>query len=109
MFKYVESFQHAKFDSKHLACLEGQFTAEGTYGYVLVNDHLVPYSFISRMANEIHGRIFEYDKVHSLVEIFGEEFLASLNSTEREVLGACMLLLIEKGDFCLTNSYGIGE
>lgn len=109
MYKYVQSFQYASFDSNHLACLEGQFTREGKYGYVLVNDHLVPFSFISRLRDELENIFFEYDEVHPLDDSFSDEFLASLDIVERKVLGACMLLLIEKGDFSLVNSYGIDE
>lgn len=109
MYKYVQSFQSANFDSNHLACLEGQFTADGKYGYVLINGHLVPYAFINRLVDELGGAIYEYNEVHSLEEIYGGEFLASLSSNERKVLGACMLLLIEKGDFWIANSLATDE
>ena len=109
MYKYVESFQYAKFDSNHLGCMEGQFSREGKYGYVLVNDHLVPFSFISRLKDELEDVFFEYDEVHALEDSFSDEFLASLDIVERKVLGACTLFLIEEGDFNLINSDGIDE
>jgi hypothetical protein len=107
MYKYVESFQYAKFDSNHLGCMEGQFSREGKYGYVLVNDHLVPFSFISRLKDELEDVFFEYNEVHPLDDSFSDEFLASLDSVERKVLGACMLLLIEEGDFSVVSSDGV--
>lgn len=109
MYKYVESFQYASFDSNHLACMEGQFTRKGKYGYVLVNDHLVPFSFISRLKAELEDTYFEYNEVHPLDDSFSDEFLASLDIVERKVLGACTLFLIEEGDFNLINSDGIDE
>ena len=103
-YQHVKSFQYASFDSEHLACLAGQrFTEDGNYGYVLINGHLVPYSFISRLEDELGGAFYEYNEVYSLEDIFGTKFLESLTSNELKVLGGCMLILIEKGDFWICD------
>lgn len=106
-YNYVGSFKFANFDSNHLACLEGQFRADGKYGYVLVSDHLVPYSFINRLEGQLGGMVFEYDEVHALEEIFDADFLLSLSSKERKLIGPCLLLLIEKGGLWIANSRGM--
>lgn len=68
-------------------------------GYVLVNNLLVPFNFVERVAKEIAGVQFQNDCVLSADAIFGTGFLQSLDEDERKVLMPCVLLLIERGDF----------
>jgi hypothetical protein len=64
-------------------------------GYFLVEDTLVPYSFLERLDDHLSNNNFTYGCVLTLEEICGEEFWNSLKSVERKVLGACILMLME--------------
>jgi hypothetical protein len=67
------------------------------YGYFLVDDRLVPYSFFDRLFNHLMDNNFEYGEVISINEICGLEFLESLTADEYHVLGPCILMILESG------------
>lgn len=67
-------------------------------GHALLNQCLVPFTFLERVQQELQGMIFQY-VVLTESDIFTEGFLASLEEKERSVLMPAVMLLIERGDF----------
>lgn len=90
-------FLSANCDREMLAEVAGYDVPNGDYGYYQITGHAVPYSFVERLALRLRSRLFEYGKVLSPREIFGEAFLNTLDESEREVLMPCVLFLIEQG------------
>ena len=76
--------------------------ARGDFGYALVMDHLVPFSFIDRLQDHLCSNVFSYDKIWSPREMCGEIFWSTLDEKERDLLGHCFLILIEQGRIALT-------
>ena len=73
--------------------------AYGAVGYYAIDGHLVPYSFIDRLADHLVDFVFDYDVVLSPREMVGDEFWEDLDQAEREILVPCLLLLVERGQF----------
>lgn len=67
------------------------------YGYFLVDDKLVPKSFVDRIFDHLCGITFQYGYVWSAEMILGEEFWSTLDEFEQSVAGACLLIIIENG------------
>ena len=76
--------------------------ARGDFGYVLIKDHLVPFSLIDRLQDHLGSTVFNYDKIWSPREMCGETFWRTLDEDERGLLGHCFLILIEQGRIALT-------
>ena len=95
----IESKKHqsADCDPYVLAQLIENYDQRDQYGYVLVEGHLVPYTFFGRLHDHISNNNFKYGDVISIEEICGREFLESLNDSERQVVEPCLLILIENG------------
>jgi hypothetical protein len=74
----------------------------GDFGYALVKDHLVPFSFIARLQDHLSSTVFSYDNIWSPREMCGEIFWSTLDETERNLIGHCFLILIEQGLIALT-------
>ena len=68
-------------------------------GYVLVQERLVPFTFIELVKAELLYSFFEYGCVLSESILFDDAFLQSLTDDERAVLMPCVLMLIERGEF----------
>jgi hypothetical protein len=62
----------------------------------LINNHLVPYSFLDELEQRFFDATFDHDQVISIRAIVGDEYLQGLSNAERKVLGGCVLLLIEQ-------------
>lgn len=84
---------------------EYQMPDDQYLGYILINNKLVPESFVYLVKEELSETFFEFQ--HTLSEdcVFSKEFLASLHNTERDVLMSVLLILIERGDVML-NVWG---
>lgn len=80
-----------------VAELVGDDVPDGNYGYLLIRDRLVPYSFLQRLVTHLLPATFEYGAVFSAEEMVGSQFLSTLNEGERQVLGDCLLYLIKEG------------
>lgn len=68
------------------------------FGYVLVNgEYFVPFSFIHRLADEIHACSYEYHETLNVKNMVSRNFYDSLSEVERKVLGLCFLRLAATG------------
>lgn len=76
--------------------------ADRKFGYVLINDRLVPFSLLNRLEDHLGSTVFSYDKIWSPREMCGETFWSTLDEDERGLLGHCFLILIEQGRIALT-------
>lgn len=76
--------------------------ADCKFGYVLIKDRLVPFSFLNRLADHLVSTVFSFDKIWSPREMCGEPFWSTLDEDERGLLGHCFLILIEQGRIALT-------
>lgn len=72
------------------------YRPEDIYGYFLINDKLVPKSFVARLDDYLSGITFEYGYVWSVEKLL-EDIWSSLNDSEKSVAGACILIIIENG------------
>lgn len=74
---------------------------DGLHRYTLINDALVPDTFIHRVRKQCwSGFYFPYGHVFDLDDLFSyEDFAAQLRPAERKVLMHVVLLLIERGEF----------
>jgi hypothetical protein len=68
-------------------------------GYLLINNLLVPQSFVAQVDAELADTPIEYGFVLSEAYLFKPEFLESLDELEREILMPVVLHLIELGSF----------
>jgi hypothetical protein len=84
----------------------GKGVPKGPVGFHLVKNTLVPYSFLQDLECELMNTRLNCFAVTKISELFEEAFLASLTASEMDVLGECVLLLIEKGyvPFSLINT-----
>ena len=73
--------------------------AHGVCGYYAIDGHMVPYSFIDRLADHLSDFVLDYDMVHSARDTVSDEFWDDLTQAERDVLAPCLLLLVERGQF----------
>lgn len=75
----------------------GTTAPTGHVGFYLIKGTLVPYRFLGDLEFELtYKRLncFEVTKISDLLE---EIYLASLSESELDVLGECVLLLIDEG------------
>jgi hypothetical protein len=77
--------------------LAGRPVSEGEYGYTLIEGYLVPNAFIEKVLCHIDMQTFEYGQILNPKEMVGNEFWDSLNYYEQEILGSCLLFMIECG------------
>jgi len=70
-------------------------------GYALINDRLVPETFIQRVMAEFDECVFDYGVVLSKEHLFDAEFLESLDEFEHQVLMPVVLLLVARDKFPL--------
>ncbi len=70
-------------------------------GYTLINDRIVPETFIQRVIHQIKDTTFVYGEVLRDVDIFDVNYLESLPDAEREILMAVVLQLIARGEIGL--------
>lgn len=70
-------------------------------GFLLMNDHLVPYCFIESVADHLESTVVHRAVVMSVREIVGEAFWQELDIREQQVIGPVLLLLIETGRVAL--------
>ena len=83
-------------DSHKIADAVKKIPPAGYCGYILVNNRLVPYSFLNKMEYYLDPMYFDYGDVLSPIEILGlvlEEF----TNDERAVAAECFLILIDQG------------
>jgi hypothetical protein len=67
-------------------------------GFTLVNDNLVSNTFLEEVYFELqHTRLNCFD-VTRVSDLFGKRFLDSLAEPEMDVLGECVLMLLERGE-----------
>jgi hypothetical protein len=87
---------------KHIADVESHrddFLNHGKSGFVLIDDKLVPYSFIYRvyLAAEGNCQSCAYDTVYSVKEWIDEDLWKEFTDQEKKVIGPCLLILMEMG------------
>lgn len=87
---------------KAVSCNENMVTTvddetvyEGPFGFVLIGDRLVPYSFIEMVADDIGESVFPYHAILSARDYVSNDLWDRLDEDERQVLGGVILLLIE--------------
>ena len=75
----------------------GTTTPPKGLGFSLINGALVPNSFLDEVQGEItYARLNCYE-VTKVADLFEQTYLDSLIASEMDVLGECVLLLIEQG------------
>lgn len=72
------------------------------FNYSIINDRLVPNSFLDRIALHLSDKSLKYGEVLSPRRLCGDDFFFSLTNDERQVLGPCILLLIGVGLVTMT-------
>jgi hypothetical protein len=80
-----------------VAELVGSDFPEGHFGFVLIDDHVVPNSFIDFVADALCDTTFPYGAVFSVRDYVTEPLFECLDEDERQVLGGVIMLLIEQG------------
>lgn len=75
-------------------------------GFYLIKDTFVPYSFLDELGGELTYARLNCFEVTKLSDLFEKAYIASLTASELNVLGECVLLLIEQGivPFSLINT-----
>jgi hypothetical protein len=66
-------------------------------GFTLVKGTLIPNSLLDDVDWELHQARLNCYEVTKVADLFTHTFLSSLTASERDVLGECVLLLIEQG------------
>jgi len=94
------------FVTKCVPSFAGTSAPTGPVGFHLVKDTLVPYSFLQDVEYELTEKRLNCFEVTKMSELFDEAYLTSLSGSELDVLGECVLLLIEQGTvpFSLINT-----
>jgi hypothetical protein len=80
-----------------VAELVGSDLPEDFFGFVLIDKHIVPNSFIDFVADAISSTTFPYGAVVSVRDYVTEPLWEGLDDDERQVLGGVIMLLIEQG------------
>jgi hypothetical protein len=80
-----------------VAELVGGDFPEDHFGYVLIDDHIVPNSFIEFVADAVCDTTFPYGAVFSIRDYVTEPLFECLDQEERQVLGGVIMLLIQQG------------
>lgn len=73
-------------------------------GFTLIQDALVPESFIERVLYQMGSTYYSYGTVLKKEDMFFEKFLDSLTPAEHEVLMSVVLELMARGEFPLNIS-----
>jgi hypothetical protein len=86
--------------------LGGAIPTEGKYGYRLIDNKLVPISFLDRieyhLVSTADSTTFDPTKVFTAKSMIRAEFWESLDTDEQEVLPACLFLMIDEGRITFT-------
>lgn len=91
------AFKYVNCHSEQISEVIGKDVPHGKFGFHLINDHLVPNNFLDDLEGRFFDVTFDHDQVISIRDIVGDAYIQGLTKAEREVLGACLLLLIEQG------------
>ena len=75
---------------------------EGQHGYRLIDDKLVPISFLDRIEYHLVSTTFDATKVYTAQKMVNEAFWQALDIAEQEALPACLFLLIDEGRITFT-------
>ena len=76
-----------------------EYDPDGDHGYVVIQGHLVPYSFIKFLEKHTEGKVFKYGEVLSPEAILGNEAMKILSIEEHESLSYCLLFMMAMGLF----------
>ena len=80
-----------------MAEVHGVVDLDVCFGYFIVGDVLVPNAFLDRLGFHLGSEELNYGDALSPRQLCGDEFFLSLTDEEREVLGPCILLLVDEG------------
>ena len=75
----------------------GGYDPKENFGFVLIDDHIVPNSFVDFIADALSDTIFYYGEVLPIRDYVPDDLWANLDTDERAVLGPVIVLLIEQG------------
>lgn len=75
----------------------GTAALTGPVGFYLIKSTLVPHRFIDDVEYELTSKRLNCFEVTKISDLFEDIYLASLTASEMDVLGECVLLLIEQG------------
>lgn len=75
----------------------GDEVPDGHFGYVLIDNKPVPFSFIDYVADDVNDRSYPYNAVLSTQDYVSEDLWEALDGNERAVLPGVLMLLIEQG------------
>lgn len=101
---YPSVASNATYMAEMVECAPGtedDYYCRGDCGYWLINGTLVPFSFLDKVQHALRNTMLTYCEVVKVTDLFPSSFLTSLDTTEKAVLGACALLLIERGDMAM--------
>ncbi|MBA4055384.1 MAG: hypothetical protein C0490_11780 [Marivirga sp.] len=90
-------YKSADLNPRILGQLIDDYREGDVYGYFLIDNKLVPKSFLMRLYECLCDITFDYGDIWSVEELLGNEFWSSLNDLERSVAGACVLIIFENG------------
>jgi hypothetical protein len=80
-----------------VAELVGDAVPDGHFSFVLIDDHIVPNSFIDFVADAVCDTTFPYGSVFSVRDYMTAPLYECLDEEEHQVLGGVIMLLIEQG------------
>lgn len=72
-------------------------TPPKSLGFTLVKGTLIPNSLVDEVDWELHQVRLNCYETTKVADLFTHTFISSLTASERDVLGECVLLLIEQG------------
>ena len=87
-----------------IAKFNGVVDSNADFGYKVIGGMLVSNLFMERLTRHLDSIRLEYGVVFDPGKVCGENFLKSLTEEEREVLGPCILVLIDEGAITMNFS-----
>jgi hypothetical protein len=85
------------FITQHVPSFAGTSAPPKRLGFHLIKETLVPDSFVEDVGYALSEERLNCFEVTKISDLFGDTYLESLSASELDVLGACVLLLIEQG------------
>jgi hypothetical protein len=97
MFKKNSVFPSAECPSEEVSFLEDGKTPSNKYGFFAIGEYLVPYAFVKMLEERSWKYIFNHAEVTSVRQIVGKRLWEKLSEEEKQVVGSCLLLLVDHG------------
>ena len=94
------------FVARHVPQFAGTSVPVEKLGFFLIRGTLVPYGFLDTLTSELSSSRLNCHEVTRASDLFEDDFLKSRTAAELDVIGDCVLLLVEQGSvpFSLVNA-----